>query len=593
MSAFRNPLDADEQLALFGENLGDYTDTQLNWLQDSNSTQQQLNFDNLPFVNVLTSFNDAFITVPIEITGTGIDQLNASQLAMAAGVESIFTTVQFQLSSGSTILNEVNNQCSFINPIRKQIEWSDDKLQTYGPENLYSPTDISDGNSLLAPRGLKTQFTAAGTAILTSTIPAVNYTSYYLGMPVQIISDTTSSVIPAALSVNTIYYYIPLAVNPTTTFSLATSYANAVAGTAITVSAGTSTYSIVPIIAGGTPFPYAPTATTGAALGGGVVQQTQLFNLGFSKAVKLFQNAIVTRTSTTGLSLLLKIYLRDIHDIFKNLTFPMINFRWGLQLGLAWPWNVSSTIHSLLQATSGTTINAAAITNVVSTSTFVSGVCRLYQRQIKLNPMAEMKLSSMLDAGYTKRVHFLETEIAPVFTTAASTTQVNFQIATNSTNVKRVIVFAVPSGQYTSSTTPFTASVVGNYPWCTSPASRLNAATLLVNQQPLYTRPLALDNEFYMALREQLVDSALSMKSGSLIKYFNWLAGTQLYYIFDLSRVRNRTSTEQPINIYFQGTRASGSAPYDQALDWYGVMEKDAIVDFSVSRSSAQVMRVL
>ncbi len=500
MSAFRNPLDADEQLALFGENLGDYTDTQLNWLQDSNSTQQQLNFDNLPFVNVLTSFNDAFITVPIEITGSSLSTINTEQLCMAAGVESIFTTVQFQLSSGSTILNEVNNQCSFINPIRKQIEWSLDKLDTYGSENLYSPTDISSG---------------------------IKY------------SSTTADTI--------------------TTGTITTPYAS-------------------------------------AAAGGGIVGQTRALNLGFAKAVKLFQNAVVTRTGSTGLSLLLKIYLRDIHDVFKNLTFPMINFRWGLQLGLAWPWNTSSTIHSLLQDTTdgtSTTISAAAITNVVSTSAFVSGVCRLYQRQIKLNPMAEMRLSSMLDAGYTKRVHFLETEIAPVFTTAAATTQVNFQIATNSTNVKRVIVFAVPSGQYTSSTTPFVNTVAGNYPWCTSPASRLNAATLLVNQQPLYTRPLNLDNEFFMELRNQLVDSGLSMKSGSLIKYFNWLAGTQLYYVFDLSRVRNRTSTEQPINLYFQGTRASGAAPFDQALDWYGIMEKDAIVDFSVSRSSAQVMRVL
>jgi hypothetical protein len=591
MSAFRNPLDADEQLSLFGENLGDYTDTQLNWIQDSNSTSQQLNFDNLPFVNVLTSFNDAFVTVPIEITGSGIDQLNASQLCMAAGVESIFTNVQFQLSSGSTILNEVNNQSSFINPIRKQIEWSLDKLATYGSENLYEPNDVSDGNSLLAPRGLKTQFTAAGTATLTATIPAVIYTSYYNGMPVQVISDATDSVIPAALLVNVIYYYFKI---NTTTFSLATTYANAIAGTGITVSAGTSTYSIIPVISGGTPFPYAPTTTTGAALGGGVAQQTQLFNLGFSKAVKKFQAQIVTRTSTTGLSLLLKIYLRDIHDIFKNLTFPMINFRWGLQLGLAWPWNSNSTIHSLLQATSGTSINNAAITNLAGSTAFAMGVCRLYQRQIKLNPMAELKLSGMLDAGYTKRVHFLETELgSTVFQTTSSTAQVNFQIATNSTNVKRVIVFGVPQGQFTSSTTPFTASVISNAPWCTSPAARLSAATLLVNQQPLYTRPLSLDNEFYMELRNQFVDSGLSMKSGSLITYQNWKLGTQLYYVFDLSRIRNRTSTEQPINLYFQGTRASVTAPYDQSLDWYAIMEKDAIVDFSVSRSSAQVMRVL
>jgi hypothetical protein len=83
------------------------------------------------------------------------------------------------------------------------------------------------------------------------------------------------------------------------------------------------------------------------------------------------------------------------------------------------------------------------------------------------------------------------------------------------------------------------------------------------------------------------------MKSGSLITYQNWKLGTQLYYVFDLSRIRNRTSTEQPINLYFQGTRASVTAPYDQSLDWYAIMEKDAIVDFSVSRSSAQVMRVL
>ena len=63
------------------------------------------------------------------------------------------------------------------------------------------------------------------------------------------------------------------------------------------------------------------------------------------------------------------------------------------------------------------------------TPTFAQGVCQLYQRQIKLNPMAEIRLSGMLDAGYTKRVHFLETELGnggTPFQTSSSTTQVNF-----------------------------------------------------------------------------------------------------------------------------------------------------------------------
>jgi hypothetical protein len=463
MSAFRNPLDADEQLALFGENPGDYTDSQINWLQDLGSTPQEINFDNLPFVNNLVSWNDAYITVPIEIVGTGFSSanINTTAIALAAGTESIFTQVRFELSSGSSIINEINNQTAIINPIRKQIEWSDDKLSTYGSENMYAPTHLDSGG----------------------------------------------------------------------------------------------------------------------------------YNVGFNKSVQFFVNQILIR-SATNISVLLKVYLRDLHDIFKNLTWPMINFRWGLHLLVAWPFNTASTFHSLLQTTAATTtITSATITNDINNPTiFVSGACRLYQRHIKLNPLAELKLSSMLETGFTKRVHFLDTEVAPIYTSISPTeTTFGFQVATNSTNVKRVIIFAVPTGTFTTSSS-FSAASAGNYPWCTAPASRLSAASLLVNNQPLYTRVLSLDNEFYMELRNQFVDSGLSMKSGSLITYDNWKLGTQLYYVFDLTRIRNRTSTEQPVNLYFNGTRAAATS---QTLDWYAVMEKDSIVDWSCSRSSAQIVRIL
>ena len=463
MSAFRNPLDADEQLSLFGENPGDYLDTQLNWLQDSQSTNREIRFDNLPFVNNLTSWNDAFITVPIEITGTEFSSSDATTtaLAMAAGSESIFTQVRFQLSAGSSMLNEINHQSALINPIRKQIEWSDDKLKTYGPENMYAMNHLDTGG----------------------------------------------------------------------------------------------------------------------------------YNIGFNTAANLFREQIVTRTSSTGLSLLIKVYLRDLHDLFKNLTWPMLNFRWELYFRLGWPFNTNSTFHSLLQATSGTTITSATVTNVAGSTTFLSGCCRLYQRHIKLNPVAELKLAAMLDTGFTKRVHFLETEVSPMYNAGASTgsnTLVNFQVATNSTNVKRVIIFGVPAGTFSTSSS-FSAASAGNYPWCTAPNSRLSLASLLVNNQPLYTRVLTLDNEFYMETRNQLVDSGLSMKSGSLINYEDWKLGTQLYYVFDLTRIRNRTSTEQPVNLYFSGTRTSDT----QSIDWYAIMEKDAVIDFSVSRTSAQIVRVL
>ena len=92
----------------------------------------------------------------------------------------------------------------------------------------------------LTSLGQSDTFTAnAGTDVITFTSTANIPSNLLLGTKVRVASGTT---LPAGLAANTDYYYIPVT---TGTGKLATSYANAIAGTAIDITdAGTGTHTI-------------------------------------------------------------------------------------------------------------------------------------------------------------------------------------------------------------------------------------------------------------------------------------------------------------------------------------------------------------
>ena len=69
------------------------------------------------------------------------------------------------------------------------------------------------------------------------------------------------------------------------------------------------------------------------------------------------------------------------------------------------------------------------------------------------------------------------------------------------------------------------------------------------------------------------------------------MAGTQLYYVYDFTRIKNRVSFTQPVSLVFKGTRKT--SPVTDTIQYYMLIEREAATDFNISNSQVQIMKVL
>lgn len=452
-------LDAQEINDLFGGEAYDletYQDVQWYPLSDQGSNyNQQIIFDNLAFMGQLCTLEDAFITVPIDLSGTG--WVAGTDIATKFGTASIFSGIQLQSASGTTILYEQDSPFH-INPIRNLIEMNTTSLISQGPLMQYSP-------------------------------------------------DIDSS---------------------------------------ITYSAGVSG------------------------------------NLGFGDRVKFLKQQCPL-TNTTHYQGTFVIQLKDIHDYFKQITFPQINFRWILRLLLAAPINPNATCNAFTTSvTAGFAARIHTDATAAAGQVAAPGSCKLYMKTVKLDPASSSKLLNKLNNKWEREVRYLESTVYK-FATNVPAGSNTYTIETSATNARRVWVYGVPNGNVASA---------GDTHNVDAKFSRCN---LLVNQKPWREYAYTQDIEFYNALREQCRGQGLSSGDGCLVNFQHWRGATvaaglptlpiNAYYVFDLSRLGNRLNRDSPCTLQVELTTVNAN------YDYYAILEREAAVKFSISNAMAVVAK--
>jgi hypothetical protein len=292
------------------------------------------------------------------------------------------------------------------------------------------------------------------------------------------------------------------------------------------------------------------------------------------------------------------IRLKDIHDAFNALNWPIINTRLTLTFTLASPFNVSSNIYALQLGPEVAPPFMSLGKN--PTVQYRGGECRLYVKQVRFSASDALKMQQRLSSGFQKSLTFLEGEATPLpgfQNSVAGSINVTLNLAT--TNAKRVWLFGAPVGPL------FNSGFYNNIPGFTNGAqnigqpyapitgvARLSSANLLVNQKPWRDLNYSIEPEFWIALRNQMRGGGESWAEGSQISYDDWLNGYRLLYVWDLQRVGNRLDKNQPIQLSINATRVAdlnGSA--FMPVDWWLLIEKEANVQIMISAASASVAK--
>ena len=110
---------SDEQM---NEALTTYSESNLEYINDYNSGsyQGQINFDTLICERKYVTWSDAFLTIPITVTGLSAAYDAASLATFKSSVLSFITGVQVSITGNNTIFSD--NNVSLINSIRLIVE---------------------------------------------------------------------------------------------------------------------------------------------------------------------------------------------------------------------------------------------------------------------------------------------------------------------------------------------------------------------------------------------------------------------------------------------------------------------------------------
>lgn len=470
--------DASELHALFTNDKRSapaYADVKWSYIEDTGSgvntgNATTIKFDNKNLMSVITTLEDAYITVPMKIeSSTTTKWTNQPGVAFKHGTVSLFTQVQWSTATGTNITQD-NMGPYFINPIRQLIEMNTLAQNGLASEMCYAPDQVAavDAN------------TNAGFLLRTSTFAS-----------------------------NFVW-----------------------------------------------------NATDGCFNGEAIVK------------------------------------LRDLHDVFRQIRFPMINLNWHLTLTFAYPINSASQYAALdFQTHADQTTAAPPKVTIGINGSGKNGECRLYMKQISLEGPDWDKVNAALPNGIRKEVRFLETEVYINNTVASN--PISWQISPSSNNVRRVWIFGLPKSKGQDMKTLVNGVV------------KFKTADVKVNQQSVRDMQYTKDIEFFNALKEQVRGGGLSWQDAPLVNFqqFTKQLGVNRYYCWDLSRRGKRLSLEQPIALNADivygrpiddanardsnGKSLNADPTVDaQKIDLICVIEKEVVANFNISSSFAAVTKI-
>lgn len=589
-------------------------------INDINSTTTMVMFDNQSTMNGLYSVDDAYIEIPIGFATDGtasspgdlFTNYDILEMALRNSTTDLISGIQLQLSDGQTLLQELDAP-SLINPIRKLLDYNDLGLGGRAAEIQYAPDDYpnlagscSSGGNI----GVNTLSVAGATgrlgwgtnpAVFQGSIPyerpnmgSVNCSAIattgagvactctvastagmYVGMPFYFVCDVNNTGTLASGSITW-----PIFGTPAFTTAAQTTYYVA----AITSSTNINYTNTLALALAGTSSVH---CTTALVIGTGcllqlvpVNQANPVWNKGFAKRIQFRRNFTVA-TSTTAATINAIIYLKDLHDIFRQWTFPITNVRFQLRLTLAYPMNSNGIVNAIQMSgntySTGTTL-AVSQTPSATNFFFTPGNARLYMKQITLTPEQNVKLQKRLDQkeGFKKHLVYAETQYTKLATALAVATATTYTITNSITGVKRLIIFGVSN-----------SASYNLLSWTSSPKCvQFSQCQILVNNVPLEKYLLDNERKLFQSLKEQTHNAGESNHSDSLINFQKYCRGADFIYVFDFQRLGVRPNENVPIQL--QVTLKTINSP---TSDIYALMEREAHIDLMVDTNSARIVK--
>lgn len=347
-----------------------------------------------------------------------------------------------------------------------------------------------------------------------------------------------------------------------------------------------------------------------------VTSVNPFYNEGFDDRIHSFWNNTTLLQAGNG-STTYDIYLthmiirlKDLHDHFKQLYMPLLNFRFTLTLTLAAPINPNSDYYGMMLG-SGIpqiappimAIGLGTPSNGIPTSTSsVSGACRMLVKAVSFHSSQSQTYRMMLERGLSIPITHLEAE--PYLLASNSTSQqISLTVTTSSINAKRVWIFGLPVGNpllniNNNPNAQFTG-LVGNstsvrLPYNSiNPVARFQSFSVLINQKPWINIQYQYDHQFWRHLVDQLRGGGDSWAESSTLSYDDFVKGIQLFYVTDLTRPGNRYNENEPIQISLNAQRTLdglGTGSY-APIDLWCIIEKTSDIVYSINLAAASVKK--
>lgn len=306
---------------------------------------------------------------------------------------------------------------------------------------------------------------------------------------------------------------------------------------------------------------------------GGVVQPSPQYaiNYGFFKRCIQFKSQAVSVTGVTTLGCLLRIPLKYVSDLVRQMDFPQLNTR--LQFNIQYAQSGGPLVPFTADQTGGD-ITPSPTWSIGA----VSGIstCRLYYKSVSFEPSLNAKLLQKLQSGYTKTVFFRICDTyVPTGGDINSTASINKLVSPSTVHPLRLWLVGVPTTGYSGATVLPTFS------------AQFTNANVLVNNTNYYNNNLVLAADFYEVLREQFPGHG-SAAEGGLVSFTDYFNGYALH-CFDLSRVASRLSApNESVSLQLVASRTGATSGV--GCDIYTLVERLQAVKFQFTSAQTSVV---
>lgn len=291
-------------------------------------------------------------------------------------------------------------------------------------------------------------------------------------------------------------------------------------------------------------------------------------------ATARYNSALATRCNavsryfnpaTSAFEMIVYIPLREIHSLFAQLNFPLINFPLQIQLQLSSFKGLKPLVYSSNSDVSpdykieyGNVLSQDVDGNRISSS-------RLYHQQIKLLADDQATYESMLKNGATKSLQYITSNLYKPQTTTGAVSGyggnlINQTVSSSVVKPLRLFVHAGAVGHSTSITD------LSN-----SGSARFTQTNVSINNVPFYSQNLLLDRELYSLVQESFTDT--------IVKYGDFVQGNYLT-CFDFSRLQ-LADKNSACNVSFSASYASASG-----FDCSFVLDRLQTVEMTFGSSS-------